>query len=255
MRIIISPAKKMRVDTDSFDCRELPVFLDCTETLMNWIRGLSYKEQKKLWACSDKIAQENAGRFAEMDLRKNLTPAIIAYDGIQYTYMAPSVFENSQFDFVQEHLRILSGFYGVLKPMDGVVPYRLEMQAKADVDGASNLYDFWGDSLYREVLDESGIIINLAPREYSQCIEKHLSARDRFITCVFGELENGKVVQKGVYAKMARGDMVRFMAEIGASDPEQLKTYDRCCYHFDEARSTDKEYVFIRTEIPGRPRR
>ena len=142
MRIIISPAKKMRVDTDSFACGELPVFLDRTETLMNWIRGLSYKEQKKLWACSDKIAQENAERFAEMDLRKNLTPAIIAYDGIQYTYMAPSVFENSQFDYVQDHLRILSGFYGVLKPMDGVVPYRLEMQAKAAVDGASNLYDF-----------------------------------------------------------------------------------------------------------------
>ena len=73
----------------------LTVFLDRTETLMKWIRGLSYKEQKKLWACSDKIAQENAERFAEMDLRKNLTPAIIAYDGIQYTYMAPSVFENS----------------------------------------------------------------------------------------------------------------------------------------------------------------
>ena len=83
MRIIISPAKKMRVDTDSFACRELPVFLDRTETLMNWIKKLSCKEQKKLWACSDKIAQENAERFAEMDLRKNLTPAIIAYDGIQ----------------------------------------------------------------------------------------------------------------------------------------------------------------------------
>ena len=139
--------------------------------------------------------------------------------------------------------------------MDGVVPYRLEMQAKVGVDGASNLYDFWGDILYREVLDESGIIINLASREYAQCIEKHLSAQDRFITCVFGELENGKVVQKGVYAKMARGDMVRFMAEIGATAPEQLKAYDRCCYHFDESRSTDTEYVFIRTEVPGRPRR
>lgn len=255
MRIIISPAKKMRVDTDSFACGELPVFLDRTETLMNWIRGLSYKEQKKLWTCSDKIAQENAERFAEMDLRKNLTPAIIAYDGIQYTYMAPSVFENSQFDYVQEHLRILSGFYGVLKPMDGVVPYRLEMQAKAGVGGVSNLYDFWGDSLYREVLDESGIIINLASKEYSQCIEKRLSAQDRFITCVFGELENGKVVQKGVYAKMARGDMVCYMAEIGALAPEQLKAYDRCYYHFDESRSIDTEYVFIRTEIPGRQRR
>ena len=86
MRIIISPAKKMRVDTDSFACRELPVFLDRTETLMNWIRSLSYKEQKKLWACSDKIAQENAERFAEMDLRKNLTPAIIAYDRCCYHF-------------------------------------------------------------------------------------------------------------------------------------------------------------------------
>ena len=255
MRIIISPAKQMREDTDSFACSGLPVFMEKTRILMRWIQSLSYEEQKKLWACSDKIARQNAERYAQMDLQKKLTPAILSYDGIQYTYMAPAVFEDGQYDYVQEHLRILSAFYGVVRPMDGVVPYRLEMQAKADVDGASNLYDFWGDSLYREVLDESGIIINLASREYSQCIEKHLSARDRFITCVFGELENGKVVQKGVYAKMARGDMVRFMAEIGASDPEQLKTYDRCCYHFDEARSTDKEYVFIRTEIPGRPRR
>ena len=87
-----------------------------------------------------------------MDLTKNLTPALLAYDGIQYTYMAPAVFEDGQFDYVQEHLRILSGFYGVVKPLDGVVPYRLEMQAKAAVDGRRNLYDFWGDSLYQEVI-------------------------------------------------------------------------------------------------------
>ena len=152
-----------------------------------------------------------------MDLTKNLTPALLAYDGIQYTYMAPAVFEDGQFDYVQEHLRILSGFYGVVKPLDGVVPYRLEMQAKAAVSGHKNLYDFWGDSLYQEVMDESGILINLASKEYSKCIEKYLRPEDRYITCIFGELEGGRVVQKGVYAKMARGEMVRFMAGISTN--------------------------------------
>ena len=130
MRIIISPAKQMRVDTDSFVCTELPVFTDRAEVLKDWIQSLSYEEQKTLWACNDKIARQNAERFVHMDLTKNLTPALLAYDGIQYTYMAPAVFEDGQFDYVQEHLRILSGFYGVVKPLDGVVPYRLEMSAK-----------------------------------------------------------------------------------------------------------------------------
>ena len=103
MRIIISPAKQMRVDTDSFACKELPVFMDRTEVLMKWIQSLSYEEQKKLWVCNDKIARQNAERFAHMDLHKNLTPALLAYDGIQYTYMAPAVFEDGQYDYVQEH--------------------------------------------------------------------------------------------------------------------------------------------------------
>ena len=89
MRIIISPAKQMRVDTDSFACKELPAFMDRTEILMKWIRSLSYEEQKKLWGCNDKIARQNRERFANMDLRRNLTPALLSYDGIQYTYMAP----------------------------------------------------------------------------------------------------------------------------------------------------------------------
>lgn len=260
MRIIISPAKQMRVDTDTFTCTEVPVFLKKTEILKDWISGLSYDEQKRLWACNDKIAKQNAERFEDMDLHRNLTPALLAYDGIQYTYMAPAVFEDGQFDYVQEHLRILSGFYGVVKPMDGVVPYRLEMQAKAAVaehknaavSGHKNLYDFWGDDLYREVMDESRVLINLASKEYSKCIEKYLRPEDRYVTCVFGELEAGKVVQKGVYAKMARGEMVRFMAGIKAEEPEQIKAFDWSGYHFDEERSSDREYVFIRTKIPGK---
>ena len=102
MKIIISPAKKMRADTEYFTAEELPVYLDKTGKLMKWIQSLSYREQKKLWGCSDSIAKENRERFAEMDLRRNLTPAIPAYDGIQYTYMAPSVFESTQFDYIRE---------------------------------------------------------------------------------------------------------------------------------------------------------
>lgn len=225
------------------------------QILKDWIRSLSYEEQKTLLACNDKIARQNAERFAHMDLTKNLTPALLAYDGIQYTYMAPAVFEDGQFDYMQEHLRILSGFYGVVKPLDGVVPYRLEMQAKAAVSGHKNLYDFWDHSLYQEVMDNSRILINLASKEYSKCIEKYLRPEDRYITCVFGELTGGRVVQKGVYAKMARGEMVRFMAGIHAEDPEQIKTFDWSGYHFDEDRSSTDEYVFIRTEIPGKPSR
>lgn len=245
MRVIIAPAKQMKVDNDTFLCDDLPVFLDKAEVLKDYINSLSYTEQKKLWVCNDKLAQENHERFAEMDLYRNLTPSILAYDGIQYTYMAPSVFENRYFDYVQEHVRILSGFYGVLKPMDGVTLYRLEMQAKTKLGGFKNLYDFWGDSLYNEVLPEDKTIINLASKEYSKCIEKYLQPQDRFITVIFGELINGKVVQKGVYAKMARGEMVRYAAEINAQTPEQLKAFD-IGYSFDEKRSTDTEYIFVR---------
>lgn len=247
MRIIISPAKQMRVDTDTFACKEIPVFPEKTEILMKYISGLSYEEQKTLWACNDRIARENSERFQNMDLRKGLTPAILAYDGIQYTYMAPAVFEDGQFDYVQEHLRILSGFYGVVKPMDGVVPYRLEMQAKAKIPGFRNLYEFWGEDLYREVMDSSRVLINLASKEYSKCIEKYLAPGDRCITCIFGEPEGGKIVQKGVYAKMARGEMVRFMAGIQAETPEQMKDFSWSGYRFDEGRSTETEYVFVRT--------
>lgn len=245
MRFIISPAKKM-VDEAALPHQDLPVFIERAERLRDWMRSLSYAEQKKLWACSDAIAEQNAERLEHMDLRRNLTPALLAYDGIQYTYMAPAVFEDGHLTYVQDHLRILSGFYGVLKPFDGVVSYRLEMQAKAAVDGFSNLYDFWGDSLYREVIDDTRIIVNLASKEYSKAIEKYLQPEDTYITCVFGELAGGKVMQKGVYAKMARGEMVRYLASVQASEPEQIKQFAWSDYTFDEKRSTNTSFVFVR---------
>lgn len=245
MRIIISPAKKM-LDEAGLPHHDLPVFIERANQLRQWICSLSYAEQKRLWACSDTIARQNAERFAHMDLCHNLTPALLSYDGIQYTYMAPAVFEDGHLDYVQDRLRILSGFYGVLKPFDGVVPYRLEMQAKTTIDGYRNLYEFWGDSLYQEVICEDRTIVNLASKEYSKAIEKYLGHEDTYITCVFGELVGGKVVQKGVYVKMARGEMVRYLASIQAVTPDQMKDFTWSNYAYDEARSTESQYVFTR---------
>lgn len=246
MRIILSPAKKMNENTDDLAPQGLPVFLENTEEIMHWIQRLSYEDAKKMWACNDKIAQQNYERFVNMDLYHRLTPAILSYEGIAYQYMSPSVFENGEFSYVQEHLRILSAFYGVLKPMDGVTPYRLEMQAKAKIAGTKDLYAYWGDLLYREVMDDSRVIINLASKEYSKCIEKYLTAEDTFITCIFGEFAGEKVVQKGVYAKMARGEMVRYMAEHNIENPEEMKNFDRLGYRFREEISNEKEYIFIK---------
>ncbi len=247
MRVIISPAKKMRVNSDDLPAACEPVFLQRAQQIKAWLMSMSLEEQQNLWGCSERLARESREMLLAGDLQSALTPAILAYDGIQYQYMASGVFEQAQYDYLEEHLRILSGLYGVLRPLDKVAPYRLEMQAKGAPGSAANLYEYWGDALYREVKDESGVIINLASLEYARCISRYVTSEDRFITCVFGELScSDKVVQKGVYAKMARGEMVRFMAEKQAKDPETLKSFQTGGYVFDERRSDENVFVFIR---------
>lgn len=246
MRIIISPAKKMRVDTDSLGWDGLPVLIDRAEQVLAWLRSQSATDLRRLWAASEKIASLNIERLSNMDLRQGLTPALLSYDGIQYTYMAPTVFEAAQLAWVQEHLRILSAFYGVLKPLDGVTPYRLEMQAKAEIDGCKNLYEWWGDLIYRDVTRGDRTVVNLASKEYSRCVERNLRPDDTMVTCVFGELTGNRVMQRGVYAKMARGEMVRYLASIGATQPEQMRSFSWSGYRFDEGRSTATSYVFVR---------
>lgn len=246
MKIILSPAKKMNVRPDILDYLDLPEYLPQTKQVLSWLQPKSHDSLKKLWGCNDKIAAQNFERLEHMDLYKNLTPAILSYEGIAFQYMAPAVFEYQQLAYVQKHLRILSAFYGVLKPMDGVTPYRLEMQAKASIGGKRDLYDFWGGRLYEAVRDTDGIIINLASKEYSKCIEKYLAPEDTYITCVFGEWADGKIVQKGTYAKMARGEMVRFMADKKVKTPDDIKEFNRLNYVYREDLSTRQEYVFVK---------
>lgn len=244
MKIIISPAKKM-TDKTVLPWEELPTFIDRSEVLLARLRELSFDECKALWGCSQKLAETNFERLQTMDLRGDLAPALLSYVGIQYQYMGAAVLDDGSYDYLQEHLRILSGFYGVLRPFDGVTPYRLEMQAKLAADGAPNLYEFWGSSLYDAVMDDDRTVVDLASVEYSKCVSAYLREDDRFLKVVFGELINGKVVQKGTLAKMARGEMVRFMAANHIEDVEDIKEFADLGYRFAPQLSNENEYVFL----------
>ena len=246
MRIIISPAKTMKIDNDDFIHRTMPILIKDTEEVLGYLKGLDYQELKTIWKSSDKLARLNFDRVKSMDLHNNLTPAIISYEGLQYNYMSPGVFESDELDYIQEHLRILSGFYGILKPFDGVVPYRLEMQSKLLNWTYNNLYDFWDSKIAEDLFSETNTIIDLASKEYSKVISKYLNKDIRMIEVVFGELINGKVIEKATFAKMARGEMVYFLAENRIENEEEIKYFDRQGYSFKEEYSSSTKYVFIK---------
>ena len=247
MRIIISPAKKMAADTDTLPAEGLPAFLAHTERLKTALQGMSRQELQSLWKCNDAITAQNAARLADMDLHRRLTPAVLAYEGIQYQYMAPRVMEIPQLDYLREHLRILSGFYGLLRPFDGVVPYRLEMQARLAIDGCKDLYGFWDGLLARTLADETDFILNLASKEYSRAVEPHLPGRVRLVACTFGERKNGRIVEKGTMCKMARGQMVRWLAENGVTSCTDIRAFDQLGHRFQPELSTESHYVFLKS--------
>ena len=247
MQIIISPAKKMVVDRDSLAPRSVPQFLPETKVLLETMQTMTPQELQHLWGCNDAIARLNVQRLETMELEGDLTPAILSYQGIQYQYMAPGVFETGQFTYLQEHLRILSGFYGMLRPFDGVTPYRLEMQARLSVNGCPDLYAFWGDRLARALAGEAGLVVDLASQEYSRAVLPHLPPSVEVLTCTFGELrKDGRVVEKGTLCKMARGQMVRWMAERGVRRSEELKDFQDLGYRYDAAHSGHDHYVFLK---------
>lgn len=245
MKMIISPAKKMVVDTDSFPCETTPVFLQETQQLAQVLKGMSYEALNRLWRCNDAIAEQNVERLETMDLQRSLTPAVLAYDGIQYRHLAPEVFTRQELSYVQEHLRILSGFYGILRPLDGVVPYRLEMQAKLSVNGHKDLYDFWGNQIAKELFSETDCVVNLASKEYSVCISKYLPKHVSFITCMFAEEIGGKLIEKGTKCKMARGEMVRYAAENGITHPQALQHFQAMNFRYSPKHSNETSYVFV----------
>lgn len=245
--IITSPAKKMRTVDDPPWPQGEPSFLDRTQLLLDTLRGLSLPEAQKLWGCSERLAGLNYDRLQTADLTRNLTAAVVAYEGIQYQHMAPSVMTEDELAWLDGHLRILSGFYGVLRPLDGVVPYRLEMQAKLAVGGAKNLYDFWGDALYEAIAADHDLIVNVASVEYARAVTPFVRPDGpQVVTCVFGVMKDGRLRQASTEAKAARGSFIRWCAERGAEGPDELTAFDQRGYRFDEARSDAGQLVFVK---------
>lgn len=246
MKIIISPAKKMNVDTDSFAYADYPCFIKESEKILGILKEMSEEELQKLWKCNDSLAKLNYDRIGNMNLYENLTPAIFSYEGIQFKHMAPHIFEQSQLDFIQEHLYILSGFYGILKPFDGVTPYRLEMQSKLPFESYKNINAFWSEKLKNHL--ETDFVLNLASTEYSKVILPYLPEKTKHLTCTFGELKNEKIIEKGTLCKMARGEMVRFLAVNQITSVEEIRNFSQLNFQYAEEHSDESHLVFLQRE-------
>ena len=248
MKIIISPAKKMQDASSDFEIRDTPLYLAKTKQLLQRLQRASYPELQRLWKCSEKLARLNYQRLQDAELEKNLTPALFSYVGLQYSSMAPDLLEVADLEYLEQNLRILSGFYGILRPFDGVIQYRLEMGAKLVGATYQDLYEFWGAELYTELYRTQEPVINLASKEYSKAIERYLAPNDVFVTLEFKEFDpkRQKYVQKATHAKQARGQFVRYLAKQKVKTLEQLKEFDELGYRFVTERSTAKKYIFLK---------
>lgn len=245
MQIIIAPARNMKSDSDSLPIQGLPQFLPQTKQILAHMRSLSYDQLHHLWwNCSEKIAIPNYQWVQQMDLYHQLTPALLAFTGLQYQRMAPGVFDEQSLEYVQDHLRILSGFYGLLKPFDGIVPYRLGMGDRAQVEGTKNLYEFWGSCLADELYSQDKLVLNLASQEYAKVIVPYVKGNRQFVSCTFVKAENGRFKTQATRAKIARGNMVRYLAEHQANDLAVVKDFN-LGYHFDEQASTPDKLIFV----------
>ena len=247
MKIIISPTKKMKTE-EYISPLSRPLFLEKTKEILSYLVSLTDEEKARVWKVKGKLLEENLERLNAIDLSSPGSPALFSYDGIQFTYMSPSSFTDDMLSYAEEHLRILSGFYGLLRPMDGIVPYRLEMESRININGKGDLYSFWGCDIAREIEKEESLVVNLASEEYSKAVVPHLCKDVEVVTPVFLEEVKGSFVTKGVYAKMARGEMVRFLSENKVSDKEGIKEFSIRGYRYSASLSSSERMAFVRKE-------
>ncbi|MDV5171678.1 peroxide stress protein YaaA [Photobacterium rosenbergii] len=256
MLIVVSPAKTLDYDsplaTESFTQPELT---DHSAELIEVCRELTPAQIASLMKVSDKIAGLNAARFAEWQpefTTDNARQAILAFKGDVYTGLAAETMNDEQFAYAQQHLRMLSGLYGLLRPLDLMQPYRLEMGTKLANPRGTNLYQFWGSIITDKVnqaLAEQGddILINLASNEYFKAV-KPKQVAGKIITPVFKDCKNGTYKVISFYAKKARGMMARYIIDNQVDSVEKLQQFDTAGYYFVPAESTATELVFKREE-------
>ncbi len=253
MLTVISPAKTLDFDTPvSTNKYSEPRFLDQSQQLIEQLKKLSSQEIANLMKISDKLAGLNMVRFQQWQTpftEENAKQAILAFKGDVYTGLAAETLDDKGLDFAQQHLRILSGLYGVLRPLDLMQPYRLEMGTPFQNDAGRDLYSFWGDKIRQSLEGEpalkDGVLINLASNEYFKAVDaKKLKAT--IITPVFKDWKNGQYKMISFYAKKARGLMSRYIIDQQINTPEKLKQFDSDGYRYSEEMSQKNDWVFIR---------
>ncbi len=257
MLLVVSPAKKLDYEsplpTESYS---QPTLLEHSQLLIDQCAKLSPAQIASLMKLSDKLAGLNAARFGEWSMPftpENARPAILAFNGDVYTGLDANSFSKQDFSFAQKHFRILSGLYGLLKPLDLIQPYRLEMGTKLDNDRGANLYQFWGDIITDELnkaiaAQGDDILVNLASNEYFKSV-KIKSLKATIITPAFKDWKNGQYKMISFFAKKARGLMARYIIQNQITDVEQLKAFDLAGYQYDDSLTQGNSWVFTRKEM------
>ncbi|WP_395763908.1 peroxide stress protein YaaA [Stutzerimonas balearica] len=258
MLMVISPAKTLDYDTPPATPRHtLPEHLDQAQLLIDQLREYSPAQVAELMHLSDKLAALNVARFGSWNADftpDNAKQALLAFKGDVYTGLNADDFSEHDFDFAQQHLRMLSGLYGVLRPLDLMQPYRLEMGTRLATARGKDLYAFWGERISQwlnEALAAQGdaVLLNLASNEYFGAV-KHKALEARVIDVDFKDLKNGQYKIISFYAKKARGLMARYVIKQRISDPAQLLQFDYDGYRYSEAHSSTDRLVFLRDTPP-----
>jgi len=257
MLILVSPAKTLDYESPLATSRfSQPRFTDQSQQLIDTLRDLSVQDVAELMKLSDKLASLNVARYQSWQPEHtpdNARPAVLAFKGDVYTGLDAESFSEDDFEFAQQHLRILSGLYGVLRPLDLLEPYRLEMGTRLKTAAGDNLYQFW-DGRITEALNEelagNDVVINLASNEYFKAVQpKFLNAR--LITPVFKDFKNGQYKIISFYAKKARGLMSRYIIQNRIESPEAIQAFDLEGYYFSAEQSKGDTWVFLRDEAPA----
>ncbi|WP_323752321.1 peroxide stress protein YaaA [Marinobacter sp.] len=255
MLLIISPAKTLDYESPlATETYSQPEYLDDACELIDQLKELEPHQVSNLMGISDKLGQLNADRFRNWHTPfspENARQAILAFKGDVYTGLDAESFNEDDFSFAQKHLRMLSGLYGLLKPLDLMQPYRLEMGTKFENQRGKDLYAFWGNKLTEDLntllAEDDQVLINLASNEYFKSIQKK-NLEGRLITPQFKDFKNGKYKIISFYAKKARGLMCRYTIQNRITQAEELKSFDLDGYYFSEEQSDKNNWVFLRDE-------
>lgn len=256
MLTVLSPAKTLDYETPPRTRKATqPQFLQLAAELVEDARRMSPEDIQSLMGVSENIAALNHARFMNWHpdfTRDNAKQAVLAFKGDVYTGLEAESLDAKALTFAQKHLRILSGLYGLLRPLDLMQPYRLEMGLKFANRGGSNLYEFWGEQITEAVanaLKKSGspVLVNLASNEYFKSIKPALLDA-QVVTPVFKDLKNGQYKIISFFAKKARGVMARYIVEQQLNEPEAIKSFTGAGYYYSAKDSSDKQWVFLRDD-------